>query len=63
MLNRQFILKDQRSRPGAPVKTGRVQRVGVPYAEGLATHSGSESCVYIRKSMGEALTGGVQAGY
>ena len=34
----------------------------VPYSEGLATHTDPESCVYIRKGMGEALTGGVRAG-
>ena len=34
----------------------------VPYGEGLAIHTGPESCVYIRKGMGEALTGGVRAG-
>ncbi len=34
----------------------------VPYSEGLATHTDPESCVYIRKGMGEALTGDVQAG-
>jgi hypothetical protein len=27
------------------------------YAEGLATHSGPESCVAVRKGSGEALTG------
>ena len=30
----------------------------VLYGEGLATHSGPESCVYDRKGVGEALTGG-----
>ena len=34
----------------------------VPYGEELATHTGPESCVYIRKGMDEALTGGVRAG-
>ena len=34
----------------------------VPYSEGLATHIDPESCVYIRKGMGEALTGDVRAG-
>ena len=34
----------------------------VPYGEGLATHTGPESCVCSRKVMGEALTGGVRAG-
>jgi hypothetical protein len=32
--------------------------VRVSYGEGLASHSGPESCVYIRKGVGEALTGG-----
>jgi len=32
----------------------------VPYGEGLASHTGPESCVYTRKGMGEALTGGVR---
>ncbi len=31
------------------------------YVEGLATHSGPESCVVVRKGTGEALTG-VRAG-
>ena len=34
----------------------------VPYSEGLTTHTDPESCVYIRKGMGEALTGDVRAG-
>jgi len=34
----------------------------VPYGEGVASHTGPESCVYIRKGVGEVLTGGVQAG-
>ena len=28
------------------------------YVEGLASYGGPESCVYIRKGVGEALTGG-----
>ena len=32
-----------------------------PYAEGLATHGGPESCAGVRKGAGEALTG-AQAG-
>lgn len=32
------------------------------YGEGLATHSGPESCVIIRKGDGEALTGDMQVG-
>ena len=34
----------------------------VPYDEGLAAHIGPESCVYARKCIGEALTGGMRAG-
>ncbi len=29
----------------------------VSYSEGLATHTGSESCIFVRKDEGEALTG------
>ena len=29
----------------------------VSYGEGLATHTGSESCIGVRKGVGEALTG------
>jgi hypothetical protein len=36
--------------------------MGVPYGEGLATHTGPESCVYAREGIGEALTGDVRAG-
>ena len=31
--------------------------------EGVANHIGPESCVRIREEAGEALTGGVRAGY
>jgi hypothetical protein len=34
----------------------------VPCGEGVAIHTGPESCVYVRKGMGEALTGDVRAG-
>jgi hypothetical protein len=34
----------------------------VPDGEGVAINTGPESCVYIRKGMGEALTGDVRAG-
>jgi hypothetical protein len=34
----------------------------VPYGEGIAGHTGPESCVYIRKDISEALTGEVRAG-
>jgi len=33
-----------------------------PYGEGVATHSGPESCVVVRKGQGEALTG-VRSGW
>ena len=32
------------------------------YVEGLASHDGPESCAGVREGVGEALTGGVQAG-
>jgi hypothetical protein len=34
----------------------------VPYDEGLVAHIGPESCVYGRKGISEALTGGMRAG-
>jgi hypothetical protein len=34
----------------------------VPHGEGLATHTGPESCVSTRKGRDEALTGDVRAG-
>jgi hypothetical protein len=34
----------------------------VPYGEGIAGHTGPDSCVYARKGIGEALTGEVRAG-
>jgi len=34
----------------------------VPDGEGVANRTGPESCVYIRKDMGEALTGDLRAG-
>jgi len=34
----------------------------VPHGEGLATHTGPESCADARKGIREALTGDVQAG-
>ena len=30
----------------------------VSYSEGVATHTGSESCTFVRKDASEALTGG-----
>ena len=41
----------------APVKTGEVLRMEVSYGEGVATHTGPESCAAGRKAGGEALTG------
>ena len=34
----------------------------VPYGEGVANHTGPESCVDTRKGIGEALTGEMRAG-
>jgi hypothetical protein len=34
----------------------------VLYIKGVAIHGGPESCVGVREGVGEALTGGVQAG-
>jgi hypothetical protein len=34
----------------------------VPYGESVANYTGPESCVDIRKDIGEALTGEVRAG-
>jgi hypothetical protein len=34
----------------------------VPHGEGLASHTGPESCGYTREGIGEALTGEVRAG-
>ncbi len=34
-----------------------------PYGEGVASRTGPESCVAVRKDGGEALTGVVWAGY
>jgi hypothetical protein len=45
----------------APVKTGEVLRMKESYGEGLATHTGPESCAGCREAVGEALTG-VRAG-
>ena len=47
---------------GCAGKTGKEQWMKVPYGEELATQTGPQSCVDSRKAMGEALTGGVQAG-
>src|SRR3954447_16082246 len=38
-------------------KTGKEQRVQVSHSEGLANHTGPESCGGIREDAGEALTG------
>jgi hypothetical protein len=47
---------------GCAGKTGKEQWMKVPDGEGVAHHTVPESCVYIRKGMGEALTGDVRAG-
>jgi len=38
-------------------ETGKRSTVKVPAVEGLATHTGSESCAHSREVMREALTG------
>jgi hypothetical protein len=47
---------------GAPAKAGEVLWMKVPYGEGVASHTGPESCGCIRKDALEALTG-VRAGW
>lgn len=39
------------------MKTGEVELVKVQYGEGIASHSGPESCAGDREGAGEALTG------
>src|SRR6476659_2105698 len=46
---------------GAPAEAGEVLWMEVPYGEGVASHTGPESCVAAREGVGEALTG-VRAG-
>gem|GEM_PF-496183 len=41
----------------APVKAGKVLWMKVSYSEGLATHTGSESCMFGGNAVHEALTG------
>jgi hypothetical protein len=41
----------------APVKAGKVLWMKVSYSEGLATHTGSESCMVVGNGEREALTG------
>ncbi|MFZ3325568.1 MAG: hypothetical protein WA231_06575 [Methylocella sp.] len=38
-------------------ETGKEKRVQVPCDEGIAIHSGPESCAVAREGLGEALTG------
>jgi len=45
----------------APAQTGEMSWMKEPYGEGVATHTGPESCVGVREDGGEALTG-VRAG-
>jgi len=40
---------------GAPVKAGEVLWMKESYVAGLASYGGPESCVHIRKDVGEAL--------
>lgn len=43
--------------PKAPVKTGGVLRMKEPHGEGVATHTGPESCGDASNGVAEALTG------
>jgi hypothetical protein len=43
--------------PKAPVKTGGVLRMKEPHGEGVATHTGPESCGDTSNGVTEALTG------
>ena len=45
----------------APAQTGEVLWMKEPYSEEVATHTGPESCIVVRKGGSEALTG-VRAG-
>jgi hypothetical protein len=45
----------------APVKAGKVLWMKVSYSEGVATHTDSESCIFVGDGEDEALTG-VRAG-
>ena len=46
----------------ASVKTDREERMRESYSEGLASHTGPESCAGDREVVGEALTGATRAG-
>ena len=46
----------------APAQTGTVEGMKESYGEGLASHTGPESCAVNRKGDGEALTGDGRAG-
>ena len=52
---------DETNATSAPVKTGEVSWMKEPHDEGVANHIGPESCIVVRESIGEALTG-VRAG-
>jgi hypothetical protein len=41
----------------APAETGVMSWMQVPYGEGVASHTGPESCAVAREGGGEALTG------
>jgi len=47
--------------PESAGKTGKVQWMREPYGEGVASHTGPESCGYGSNAAAEALTG-VRAG-
>jgi hypothetical protein len=53
--------KVQSSMFSAPVKAGKVLWMKVSYSEGVATHTDSESCIFVGDGEDEALTG-VRAG-
>ena len=43
----------------APIKTGKEQRMKEPHVEGVADHSGHESCADNREVIREALDSGM----
>ena len=56
------LVRNSVQKVGAPAKAGEVLWMKVPYGEGVARHTGPESCGSIRKDDLEALTG-VRAGW
>lgn len=47
----------EKTRGEAPGKAGKVLQMKVLHSEGLASHAGPESCLWVRKGPWEALTG------